>query len=177
MIWLARYGVRRLGYRQGVGQFSGWTYSEIGEALKLIMTTQRHTVPLGDAPLGGLIYTDPVIFAGWRGRHRFSVETIDGPLEGMIFGWKGYPSKTVVGMFNQLLGVEYPVVVTHSGRFLSRASAEAKMHMTAVQMENAKDKASSLLQGLIELQDEIASNRVVMVSHHFSVAVYARNRR
>jgi type IV secretion system protein VirB4 len=176
MIWLARYGVRRLGYRQGVGQFSGWTYSEIGEALKLIMTTQRHTVPLGDAPLGGLIYTDPVIFAGWRGRHRFSVETIDGPLEGMIFGWKGYPSKTVVGMFNQLLGVEYPVVITHSGRFLSRATAETKMHMTAVQMENAKDKASSLLQGLIELQDEIASNRVVMVSHHFSVAVYARNR-
>ena len=68
------------------------------------------------------------------------METLDAPLEGMIFGWKGYPSKTVVGMFNELLGVEYPVVITHSGRFLSRQSAETKMAMTAVQMENAKDK-------------------------------------
>jgi type IV secretion system protein VirB4 len=176
MIWLSRYGVRRLGYRKGVGRYSERTYSEIGEALKLILTTQRRTVPLGDAPLGGLVYTDPVIFAGWRGRHRFAVETPDGPLEGMILGWKGYPSKTVVGMFNELLGVEYPIVITHSGRFLSRPSAESKMAMTAVQMENAKDKATSLLQGLIDLQDEIASNRVVMISHHFSVAVYARTK-
>jgi type IV secretion system protein VirB4 len=176
MIWLARYGARRLGYRKGVGRYSDWTYSEIGEALKLIMTTQRSTVPLGDAPLGALVYTDPVIFAGWRGRHRFAVDTLDGPLEGMIFGWKGYPSKTIVGMVNELLGVEYPVVITHSGRFLSRASAETKMSMTAVQMENAKDKATSLLQGLIDLQDQIASNRAVMVSHHFSVAVYARTK-
>jgi type IV secretion system protein VirB4 len=176
LIWLARYGARRLGYRKGVGRYADWTYSEIGEALKLIMTTQQSVVPLGNAPLSGLIYTDPVVFAGWRGRHRFAVETIDGPLEGMIFGWKGYPSKTVVGMFSELLGVEYPVVITHSGRFLSRASAETKMAMTQVQMENAKDKAISLLEGLIALQDEIASNRAVMLSHHFSIAVYARTK-
>jgi type IV secretion system protein VirB4 len=176
MIWLSRYGAKRLGYRKGVGRYADWTYSEIGEALKLIMTTQRSLVPLGDATLGGLIYTDPVVFAGWRGRHRFAVETIDGPLEGMIFGWKGYPSKTLVGMTNELLGGEYPVVITHSGRFISRASAETKMSMTAVQMENAKDKATSLLLGLLDLQDQIASNRAVMLNHHFSVAVYGRNK-
>lgn len=173
LIWLSRYGARRLGYRRGTGRSSDITYTEIGEALTLIMTTRRRSVPLTNAPLGGMVYTDPVIFAGWRGRFRFAVETVDGPLEGMIFGWKGYPSKTVVGMFNELLGLEYPVIITHSGRFLSRASAETKMSMRAVQMENAKDKATSLLQGLIDLQDLIASNRAVMMSHHFSVAVYA----
>lgn len=176
MIWLSRYGVRRLGYREGIGRYTGWRYSEIGEALKLIMTTEQSNIPLGDATLSDLIYTDPVIFGGWRKRYRFAVDTMDGPLEGMILGWKGYPSKTMVGMFNELLGVEYPLVITHSGRFLSRQSAESKVAMTAVQMENAKDKAVSLLQGLIDLQDDIASNRSVMLSHHFSVAVYARNK-
>ena len=176
LIWLSQHGARRLGYRKGTGKYSAWTYSEMGEALALIMTTQKRVIPMTDAPLGGMVYVDPVVFAGWRGRHRFSVDTLDGPLEGMIFGWKGYPSKTVVGMFNELLGVEYPVVITHSGRFLSRASAETKMAMTAVQMANAQDKATSLLQGLIDLQDQIASNRAVMMSHHFSVAVYARSK-
>jgi type IV secretion system protein VirB4 len=176
LIWLSRHGARRLGYRKGTGRYSDWTYTEMGEALSLIMTTQPSVIPVANAPLGGLVYTNPVVFAGWRGRHRFAVDTLDGPLEGMIFGWKGYPSKTAVGMFNELLGVEFPVVITHSGRFLSRASAETKMSMRAVQMENSKDKALSLLEGLIDLQDEIASNRSVMMSHHFSVALYARSK-
>jgi hypothetical protein len=90
---------------KGVGQYSDWPYREIGEALALIMTTRPRSVPLGEAPLGGMVCTDPVTFAGWHGRHRF-----------VIFVRKGYPSRTAVVMFNELLGAEYPVVITHSGR-------------------------------------------------------------
>jgi hypothetical protein len=74
MIWLARHGARRPGYRNGVGRYSDWTYSEIGEARALIMTTRPRSVPLGEAPLGGMVYTDPVSLAGtsrhWTNRSR-----------------------------------------------------------------------------------------------------------
>jgi type IV secretion system protein VirB4 len=176
-IWLARYGVRRLGLRQGAGQHQGWLYTEIGEALALIMTARPRTVPMANGLLGGMVYTDPVVFAGWRGRHSFAIERVEASQVGMIFGYKDYPSQTLTGMLNELLGVEYPVVVTHSGRFLGRASAQAKMSLKQAQMQNAADKAVSLLDGLLDLQDQIASNRAVMLSHHFSIAVYAEDKR
>ena len=44
-------------------------------------------------------------------------------------------------------------------------------------MANASDKAASLMEGLLELQDQISSNRAVMVSHHCSVVVYADTQR
>jgi type IV secretion system protein VirB4 len=176
-IWLGRYGVRRLGYRRGAGRLSEVTYTEIGEALALIMTARPRAVPMANGPLGGLVYIDPVVFAGWRGRHTFAIEHPGGAQVGMIFGLKHYPSQTITGMFNELLGVDYPVVVTHGARFLSRASAEAKMRIKEAQMANASDKAASLMEGLLELQDQISSNRAVMVSHHCSVVVYADTQR
>jgi type IV secretion system protein VirB4 len=171
-IWLGRYGARRLGYRYGTGEHEGWTYTEIGEALALIMTGRRRVIPLTNGMLGGSVYIDPVVFGGWRHRHHFAIETPGDHLEGVIYSYKDYPSKTQPGMFNGLVGLDFPVVMTHSGRFMSRISAAAKMQLKETQMKNAEDKAVTLLEGLIKLQDKIASSEEVLMSHHFSLAVY-----
>lgn len=175
-IWLARYGFRRLGYRQGSGRYTGVTYTEIGEALALVLTTQRRTVPMSNGTLGGAAYTDHVGFGHWRGRHALTIERVDKAVFGVIWGFKHYPNTTLVGMFNELMATEYPLVMTHSGRFLNRTTAETRMRLKEVQMANASDKAVSLVAGLMELQDQVSSNRVVMMSHHFSLAVYADNK-
>lgn len=190
MIWLARYGARRLGRRRGVGDQSWITYTEMGQSLALILDPRPHVPPTGgiqpiaaqfglmpmtNAVLGGQVYSNPVVFGGWRRRHTFFIDAPEGRLYGMIFGYKGYPSKTTVGMLNELLGVEYPIVMTHSGRFLNRSSAQTKMMLKEVQMKNAEDSANSLLDGLAKLRDQIASNEAVTMSHHFSLAVYAHD--
>jgi type IV secretion system protein VirB4 len=175
-IWLNRYGARRLGYRYGEGQYEGWIYTEIGEALALILTCKHRIIPLTSGMLGGCVYIDPVVFRGWLGRHTFAVDQPSGIHRGMIFSYKDYPTKTLPGMFNGLVGLDFPVVMTHKGRFLNRISAAAKTQLKETQMLNAKDKAVSLLEGLIKLQDQIASNEVVMLTHHFSLAVYGDHR-
>lgn len=172
-IWLGHYGVRRLGYRTDK---RGWIYTEIGEALATIMTTKWRAVPMTNGTLGGSVYLDHVTFGGWRKRHTYAIEGIERAQLGMIFGYKEYPAHTQTGMFNDILSVEFPVVVTHSGRFLSRGDAQMKLGLKEIQMQNAGDRAASLIEGLLKLQDDVASNRTVMMSHHFSIAVYANNR-
>lgn len=176
-IWLAHYGFRRLGYRPGTGENAGFSYTEIGEALALIMTTRPRVIPTSDGLLGGMVYADPVIYGHWRKRHTFTIELIDRPLYGMILSYKEYPNQTRPGMFNELLGADAPIVLTHSFRFLNRATAQSRLSLKAAQMANAEDKAKTLLAGLTDLQDQVASNLAVMGSHHCSVAIYADDQR
>lgn len=169
MVGLTPYNARRLGYRKE----NGWLYTEIGEALTLILTARWRPVPLSNGPLGDLIYNDPVVFGGWWGRHSFRIDDIDQPRVGMMLSYKHYPSKTRVGMLNDLLGFEAPLVITHSFRFEGRTDAQTRMTMRQIQMQNAGDEAHSLLLELIEMKDEVASSLSVTGSHHVSVAVYA----
>jgi type IV secretion system protein VirB4 len=169
LIALERYGIKRLGKRTE----DGWAYTEMGEALYRIMTGRRRKIPIANGHLGACIYVDPVSFGGYMGRHAYRIDTPDRPLVGMIFGYKEYPTFTEVGMLNELIGLDYPVVATHSFRFLARSAAQAKLQMKVIQMENSADKATSLLRDLIDMQDEVASNLVVAGSHHLSIAVYS----
>lgn len=162
---LKGHRAKRLGYR-----FAGdIRFSEIGEALALVMTGRARAVPLVSGSLGASLYTDRIIC----GRRAFEVQTPGRVRFGAILGFREYPSKTRPGMLNELLGTAYPVVVTNSFGFLTRAQAEQSLSRKVTQMENANDRASSQMQGLADAQDDVASNVVTMGSHHFSLAVYA----
>lgn len=162
---LTSYRVRRLGLRDG----GAVQYSEIGEALALILTGRPRAVPLVSGSLGASVYTDRVICGG----RAFEIQTPGRPRFGAILGFREYPSKTRPGMLNELLGTSYGLVVTHSFGFLTRAQAQQSLSLKVTQMKNAQDRASSQIEGLADAQDDVASNVVTMGSHHFSLAVYA----
>jgi type IV secretion system protein VirB4 len=159
------YGARRLGLRQA----GDVPFTEIGEALALILTGRRRAVPLVSGSLAASIYTDRVIF----GRRAFEIQTPGKRRFGVILGFREYPSKTRPGMLNELLATPYGVVGSHSFGFLTRAQAQQSLAMKQTQMLNAMDPASSQIEGLIEARDDVASSAVTMGSHHFSLAVYA----
>ena len=162
---LEAYSIRRLGLREQ-GEV---TFTEIGEALRLIITCRWMAVPVVSGSLGASIYTDRVI-CGKRG---FEIRAPGGSYVGSIFSFREYPAKTRPGMLNTLLSADFPLVLSQSYSFLTRAQAHGRLAMKSSQMASAGDKALSQIEGLEEAADALASNEFVMGSHHLSLAVYA----
>jgi len=161
------YGMRRLGIREQ----NEVAFTEIGEALRLIISCRWLPVPVVSGSLGASIYTDRVI-CGQRG---FEVRAPGGSYMGTIFSFREYPAKTRPGTLNTLLSADFPLVLSQSYAFLTRAQAHGRLSMKSSQMSSAGDKAQSQIAGLAEAEDALASNDFVMGSHHLSLAVYADN--
>ena len=162
---LDAYGVRRLGLREK----NDVVFTEIGEALRLIMTCRWMPVPVVSGSLGASLYTDRVTC----GRRGLEIRTPDRSYVGGIFSFREYPAKTRPGMLNALLSVEFPLVVSQSFGFLTRSQADDKLTTKSNQMASAGDKATSQIAQLDEAVDQLISNEFVFGSHHLSLCVYA----
>jgi type IV secretion system protein VirB4 len=163
------YGLRRLGLREK----NGVMFTEIGEALRHIITCQWTPVPLVSGSLGASIYTDRVIC----GRHGFQLASPYQPKIGAIYAFREYPAATRPGMLNTLLSADFPFVLSQSFAFLTRAQAHARLTTKANQMVSSGDKAVTQIADLKRAEDELAGNAFVMGSHHLSLAVYAQGRK
>jgi type IV secretion system protein VirB4 len=165
---LAAYGPTRLGLRERPED--GALFSEIAEALRLILYARHEPVGLTSGPLGYAVYNTRAVFG-----RRPGFEVIHGirSTYGVLFGFGEYPSKTWPGMLNALLDLSHSLVITNSFRFMTRAYAKEAMALKQRQMANAGDDAVSQIEELAEARDDMASGRKVPGSHHFSVAVHA----
>lgn len=161
------FGLRRLGLREQ----NGVMFSEIGEALRLIMTCRWTPVPLVSGSLGASLYTDRVIC----GKHGFQIMEAKGSRVGSLFSFREYPAKTRPGMLNPLLSADFPLVLSQSFGFLTRAQAHARLSMKVNQMVSSGDKALTQIAELQQAEDALASNVFVMGSHHLCLAVYANS--
>jgi type IV secretion system protein VirB4 len=157
--------------RMGVVERDGIAFSEIAEALRLVITARPLPVPIISGHLGDSIYTDRVIC----GRRGIEIRAPDNSLFGTIFSFREYPAKTRPGMLNTLLSVPFPVVLSQSFAFVTRAQAQDRLSLKSAQMLGAQDKALSQIAGLDEAADALASNEFVMGAHHLSLAVYGRS--
>jgi type IV secretion system protein VirB4 len=162
---LEAYGVRRLGLREK----HGVVFTEIGEALRLMLTCRWMPVPVVSGSLGASIYTDRVI-CGKRG---FEIRAPGESYVGTMFSFREYPAKTRPGMLNTMLSADFPLILSQSYSFLTRAQAHGRLALKSSQMASAGDKALSQIEGLADAEDRLASNDFVMGSHHLSLAVYA----
>jgi type IV secretion system protein VirB4 len=162
---LEAYDLRRLGLRE-TGPV---VFSEIAEALRLILTAEYLPVPLVSGPLGSVIYTDRAIF----GRRAYEIWAPGASLFGAIFGFREYPATTWPGMLDPMLSLPSRLVLSQSFSFLARPDALGKLTLKANQMTAAGDKAVSQIDGLVAAQDQLASGEFVMGMHHLSLAVYA----
>lgn len=164
---LDAYGLRRLGIREKEGVI----FSEIAEALRLIITCRLTPVPVVSGSLGASIYTDRVIC----GKRAVEIRTPGDSYVGSVFSFREYPAKTRPGMLNPLLSTNFPLVLSQSFSFLTRAQAHAKLSLKSSQMTSSGDKAVTQINELAEAEDALASNEFVMGSHHLSLCVYADN--
>jgi type IV secretion system protein VirB4 len=161
---LETFNIRRL----GLYEHNGVMFSEIAEALRLIITGRYLRVPLVSGHLGDSIYTDRVIC----GRRGVEIRAPDKSVYGTIFSFREYPARTRPGMLNTLLSAPFPLVLSQSFHFVTRAQAQDKLSLKSAQMAGAQDKAVSQLVGLGEAADAVQSNEFVMGDHHLSLAVY-----
>lgn len=161
---LETFGVRRL----GLYEHDGVQFSEIGEALRLIITGRPLRVPVVSGHMGDSFYTDRVIC----GRRGIEIRAPDKSTFGTIFSFREYPAKTRPGMLNTLLSAPFPLVLSQSFAFVTRAQAQDKLSLKSAQMIGAQDKAVSQIAGLDEASDAVASNLYVIGMHHLSLAVY-----
>lgn len=163
---LVEYRPVRLALRQNA---RGVVFSEIAEALRLVLTLDRMPVPLVNGHLGGAIYTDRVIV----GREAIELRAPGGSTYAAGFGLREYPASTWPGMFDAVLGAPYCCVLTQTFAFLNKQAAQDKMTRKQNQMVNASDKASSQAIGLSDAADLLQSNVFCMGDHHLTLVAFA----
>jgi type IV secretion system protein VirB4 len=159
------YGVRRLALRET----GGLMFSEVAEALRLVLTGEHMPVPLVNGHLGGAVYTDRVIV----GREAIEIRGAGGSTFAAGFGLREYPAVTWPGMFDTVLGAPYRCVLTQSFGFLGKQDAQGIMTRKQNQMVTAQDKAASQTDALTEAADMLASNAFVMGDHHLTLMTFA----
>lgn len=159
------YHARALGLRSRQGVL----FSEIGEALHLILTGEHLPVPLVNGHLGGAIYTDRVIV----GRETVEIRGPGSSTFAAAFGLREYPARTWPGMFDSLLTAPYRLVLTQTFGFLNKQVAQDIMTRKQNQMVTANDKAASQTAALSLAADLLNSNAFVMGEHHLSLMTFA----
>jgi type IV secretion system protein VirB4 len=159
------YGAVRLGLRAA----NGIAFSEIGEALRLVLTGEELPVPLVNGHLGSAIHTDRVIV----GREAIEMRGPAGSTYAAMFGLREYPATTWPGQFDAILSAPYRCVLTQGFGFLSKAAGQGVLTRKQNQMVSAQDKAASQREALSEASDQLQSNVFVMGDHHLSLMVLA----
>ncbi len=159
------YDVKRLGIRES----RGFLFSEIAEALRLILYCQYLPVGLTDGPLGSAIYTHRPVFE--RRHHR--VLHPNGVRYGALFGLREYMASTRPGMMDALLPLRMPLVLSQSFGFLPRQTAIQRLARKQNQMVGSSDRAYAQIADMDNALSELAGGEVARGLHHLSLAVYA----
>jgi type IV secretion system protein VirB4 len=162
---LARYEPEALGtYRCG-----GIWCSSLLEFLALLVNGEWRRVPLPAAPLNAMLATTRLLFGTEAIEYRMPSAT----RVAAVLGIKEYPTPSVVGMYNRLLSAPFPLVLTQSFTFMSRAAGQALLQRQYFRLLNAGDFAVSQAAELKQALDGLSSNDFVMGDHHFSLQVLA----
>jgi len=76
-------------------------------------------------------------------------------------------------MYNRLLSAPFPLVLTQSFTFLSKAASQGLLQRQFHRLGNAGDFAVSQTAELKDALDALTSNEFVMADHHFCLQVLA----
>lgn len=162
---LAHYEPETLGcYR-----VDGLQCSALLEYLGLLINGEWQRMPLPRGPLERALATTRLFFGNEAIEYRMPTQT----RVGAMLGIKEYPTPSVVGMYDRLLSAPFPLVLTQSFTFLSKAASQGLLQRQYHRMLNAGDFALSQAEALKSALDALTSNEFVMGDHHFSLQVLA----
>jgi type IV secretion system protein VirB4 len=162
---LEGYHLRRLGLRE----HGGMLFSEIAEALRLILYCKPLPIGLTDGPIGSAIYTDRVVFE----RRHYRLLHPEGVRYGAIFGLREYMAATRPGILDALLPLRMPLVLSQSFGFLPRQEAIQRLARKQNQMVAANDRAFAQIADIDNALSEVAGGEVARGMHHLSLAIYS----
>ena len=163
---LEGYNLRRLGIRE----HDGLLFSEVAEALRLILYCQYLPVGLTDGPLGSAVYTDRVVFE----RRHYRLLHPGAVRYGALFGLREYMASTRPGMFGDaLLPLRMPSVLSQSFGYLPRQQAIQRLVRKQNQMVGSSDRAYAQVADIDNALSEVAGSEVARGMHHLSLAIYA----
>jgi type IV secretion system protein VirB4 len=151
----------------GVYSRDGRVYSAPLNLISTLIDGEIREVPLPRAPLNEVLATARMFFGTEVLEYRQPTRT----RAAAILGIKEYPTPTEVGMFDRLLSVPFPFVLTQSFGFLTRAAGQSLLQRQYNRMLNAGDFALSQAEELKEALDALTSNDFVMGDHHFTLQV------
>ncbi|HUX74095.1 MAG TPA: VirB4 family type IV secretion/conjugal transfer ATPase [Steroidobacteraceae bacterium] len=143
--------------------------SSLLEYLGLLVNGEWRRMPLPRGPLNEALASTRLLFGHEAIEFRAPSET----RLGAILGIKEYPTPCAVGMYGRLLSTAFPLVLTQSFTFLTKAAAQSLLQRQFNRMANAGDFAVSQAEELKEALDQLTSNEFVMGDHHFSLQVQA----
>lgn len=144
-------------------------YSSLLEYLSLLVNGEWQRVPLPRGPLNHVLATTRLLFGTEAIEYRAPTVT----RVGAMLGIKEYPTPSVVGMYDRLLGAPFPLILTQSFTFLSKATGQGLLQRQYNRMANAGDFAISQAEELKDALDALTSNEFVMGDHHFSLQILA----
>ncbi len=163
---LVRYDPEPLGLYRGPG---GRLFSSLLEFHGLLVNGEWQRLPLPRAALNEVLATTRPFFGHEAMEYRTTVQT----RLGAFLGIKEYPTPTIPGLFDGLLTVPFPFVLTQSFTFLPKATAVELMTRQLKRLRSAGDLAVSQAEALHDALDDLTSNRFVVGDHHFSLQVLA----
>ena len=160
---LDRYEIEALGLYEHQGQ----RCSRVLEFLGVLLNGEWQPMPLPRAPLNEVLATSRPVFGVESIEYRTATDT----QLGAILGIKEYPTPTVTGMFHALLSAPFPLVLTQSFTFLTKASGQGLLQRQYARMLNAGDLAVTQAAQLKDALDALAGDEFVMGDHHLSLLV------
>ncbi len=160
---LDRYEIEALALYEHQGQLC----SRVLEFLGVLINGEWQRTPLPRAPLNEVLATSRPVFGVESIEYRTATDT----QLGAILGIKEYPTPTVTGMFHALLSAPFPLVLTQSFTFLTKASGQGLLQRQYARMLNAGDLAVTQAGQLKDALDALAGDEFVMGDHHLSLLV------
>jgi type IV secretion system protein VirB4 len=160
---LDRYEIEPLALYEHHGQ----TCSRVLEFLGVLINGEWQRMPLPRAPLNDVLATTRTLFGVESIEYRTATDTHLGAMLGI----KEYPTPTVTGMFHALLSAPFPLVLTQSFTFLTKASGQGLLQRQYARMLNAGDLAVTQAAQLKDALDALAGDEFVMGDHHLSLLV------
>jgi type IV secretion system protein VirB4 len=148
-------------------EHNGCTHSQVLEFLGYLLNGEWQRVPLPRAPVNEVLASNRLIFGVETIEFRLTTET----QLGAILGIKEYPTPTVTGMLYRLLSAPFPLVLTQSFAFLTKAAGQGLLQRQYARMANAGDFAVTQAAQLKEALDALTGDEFVMGDHHFSLLV------
>lgn len=147
----------------------GCPYSEIGEGIAMVLYGRAMPVPRTRGLMCRAVYTSRVV-CGLMG---FEVHHPGRKSYGVTFGFEDYPELVPPHILDGITRVPCRLVMTNHYRFKSATIASKKYGDVSRQMDNVRDKASSVRVSNDAAQDEIESGRRISGDHQWTLAVHA----
>ncbi len=111
------------------------------------------------------------------GADAFELRGVVDSRMGAVLGISEYPEGTEAGLLNALLSAPFPLVLTQSFNFLSKAIAIELLGRQKNRLETTGDLAVSQVEALADGLDDLASGRIVYGEHHLSLTVFGEDAR